>query len=384
MHIIRKIMLIIMMLTCISPAVFASVMQPADIQSTMNSYLKENNIPGAAVVVISNGKAATYLFGVANKEKGTPVTKDTIFELGSISKVFTSLLLAEQVDGAKMQLNDLVTDYVPNLSDSFDDITLLNLATHTSGLPNGVPENIKTPAQLNDYLSNYSSEEFADDHWQYSNFGIGLLGMALANQAHKNLNDMYISYILKPLHMQPIGIAVPEKLKKNSAQGYTAMGEAAQPISNSILAGAFAVKASIDDMQKFLAASIGLSNTPEFILYPMRLTQINYVVLNDEEQGLGWEIHPISTENRGTLLQAKPLNVSTPEPIHEMDDKAKYNGDKLIDKTGATTGFRAYIAVIPNQQSGIVILTNRSSEDPSIVDVGRKILFNEKENTTND
>lgn len=380
MQIIKKIMLIIILLYGFCVSAFAAVMQPADIQSTMNAYIKENNISGAAVVVIANGKTATYLFGVANKEKAAPVTKDTIFELGSISKVFTSLLLAEQVDGAKMQLNDLVTDYIPNLSDSFDDITLLNLATHTSGLPNGVPGNIKTLAQLNDYLSNYTSDEFASDHWQYSNFGIGLLGMALANQAHKNINDLYISYILKPLHMQPIGITVPEKLKKNVAQGYTAAGEVAPPVANGVLASAFAMKASIDDMQKFLSAAIGLQNTPEFILYPMRLTQINYVVLPDEEQGMGWEMHPISTDNMSTLLHAKPLNITNPEPIKEMDDKAKYNGDKLIDKTGFTAGFRAYIALIPNQQSGIVILTNRSSDDPSIVDVGRKILLQDASN----
>lgn len=361
-------MRLLFILFCLFNIHTAMAISADEIKSTMNAYMKKNSIPGAAVVVISNGKPSHYFFGVANKEKNTPITKDTIFELGSITKIFTSLLLAEQVDSAKLQLDDLLTDYVPNLSDSFDDVSLLNLATHTSGLSTNVPDTIKTPAELNSYLENYSSEEFADDHFQYSNVGMGLLGMALANQAHKSLNDLYIAQILKPLHMQPIGIVVPSSLANNIAQGYTPENQPALPVSDVILAGEGAAKASSEDMQKFLSAAIGLPGTPSSILYPMRLTQVSYLDLPDGEQGLGWSIHDVSAP-------VKPFNYFGKEAIVEKGDKAIYDGNKLIDKSGATDGFRAYIALIPNKKSGIVILANRSSTDTSIVTVGRKILL---------
>ena len=345
------------------------------VKQTITDYMNKNHIPGVAVEIYTNGKPDSYYFGYANQDKKTPITKNTIFELGSITKIMTSLLLAQEVDTATVQFSDSITNFMPELPNAYEDITLLNLATHTSGLPFDVPDNLNSLAQLHSYLPTFTPGHSADETWTYSNFGMGMLGYALESVTHKNFNQMYIGKIMKPLNMQPIALTVPERYKRFYAQGYDKNGNPIQPASLGIFPTAYGIKASAGDMQKFLGAAIGLQGTPERILYPMRMTQAVYVRVPDKLQGLGWQIHAITPADIQELLHIERKKNSRNLPVEEIYEKPTFNGDSLIDKTGSTNGFRCYIALIPNKKTGIVILTNRAMNDNSIVETGREILF---------
>lgn len=344
------------------------------VKQAISAFMEKNNIPGVAVELYVDGIPHSYYFGYANEEKKTLVSQKTIFEIGSISKVMTSLLLAEEIDWSKMQLNDSITKYIEDLPPSFEKISLKNLATHTAGLAANIPTAIKTEDDLNTYLTKITLLHTPNKQWLYSNIGIGLLGEAIVKLSNKDINKLYVKQILSPLGMQPIGTLVPKKLQANYAQGYDAEGKPAPALNFDLLSAAASVKASANDMQRFLRAAIGLPGTPEKIFYPMRLTQTAYVALPGQLQGLGWHIHPITTNNMRALLNVNALEQG-PVKVGEMIEKPTYDGNALIDKTGTTAGFRAYIALIPNKKSGIVILTNRYATDKAIISAGREILF---------
>lgn len=380
MKIIGKIIIITLSLVsaCIAAEIPTNPVPAEEIKQEITALMEENHIPGVAVELYIDGKPQSYYFGYAKPAKQVPVTKNTIFELGSISKVMTSLLLAQAVDAAKMQLNAPVMQYLPNLSTDFDDVSLKDLATHTAGVPFNIADNIKTQSELDNFLSHFSYETMSEEKWIYSNLGIGLLGNAIEHATHQNINNLYRQQILSPLHMQLIGLTVPAKLAGNYAQGYTEEGtEAPRCCSTSLLPAAGQMKASANDMQRFLSAAIGLPGTPETILYPMRLTQSAFVELpNAVMQGLGWQVHPLDKKHVQGLLDASDVqDLMKSIDVVDVYKKPLYSGDVLIDKTGMTNGFRTYIAVIPNKKTGIVILANKAVKGPAIVKSARKILF---------
>lgn len=342
----------------------------------MTAFMKENNIPGAAVEIYVDGKPRSYYFGYANQEKQTSVTKNTIFEVGSISKILTSLLLAQSVDAAKVQLTDPITKFMPGLpEDKFKNVSLRSLATYTSGLPFNTPDSIKDQTELQNYFKGAALSYSADDKWIYSNVGIGMLGMALESATHQNYNQLYRTQILTPLKMQPIALVVPKKLEQFYAQGYGNNDEPVKPAELGLFPTAYGIKLSGSDMQNFLSAAIGLPGAPDKIFYPMRLTQTAFVRLSDRSQGLGWQIHSLRPDRISSLLQAaQPISLQ-PLSIVEVLEKPIYNGYALIDKTGTTNGFRAYIAVIPERKSGIAIMINKNIPNNKLVDSARKILL---------
>lgn len=366
----------------ISLSAYAAAETPTDpnmemVNQTVNQFIKKNNIPGIAIETYVDGVPHSYYFGYANLEKKTPITKNTIFEIGSISKVMTCIILAQEIDFAKLNLDDEVTKYVPNLSESFDDISLKDLATYTSGLPFSVPKDIKTKSELEKYLSTVVITDEVGSEWKYSSFGMGLLGYVLEDSMHKNYDQIYRNRILNPLGMQPqITLTVPAVLQKFYAHGYDKDGKPVAHFEPQIFPAAGGLKASAGDMQRFLSAAIGLPGTPERLFYPIRMTQSAYIKTPDFLGGLAWLIHPIKSDDDIISLLDVPEKMNFGPLTAETNlDKVVFDGNALIDKTGTTDGFRSYIAVIPNKKSGIVILTNRNISNKEIVGLGRELLF---------
>jgi beta-lactamase class C len=177
--------------------------------------------------------------------------------------------------------------------------------------------------------------------------------------------------------MQEIGLRVPEALKKNYPQGFSSAGKAVpHEFASNLFPAAYGMKASGQDMIQFLKAALGLPGTPTKIKNSMRLTETPFYKIGGAEQGMAWEIHPLTSENKDDLLNPPKEMTLGPLPAKALDqNEQQFNGNALIDKTGATNGFRSYIALIPNQKSGIVILTNRYVSNREIVKTGRTILF---------
>lgn len=365
--------LFLLMSVMLTTSVYALTTEQV-VNDVMQTYLQKNEVPGAAVIVYVDGKPSAFYYGVADKETKKPITKDTIFELGSITKVMTSLVMAQEVDFAKIKLKEPVNKYIPTLPASFGGITMRSLATHTSGLPFKAPPSVKTRAEWEKYAADWKPEQAVDTSYIYSNIGIGLIGQALETVTHQSFNQLYRAKILEPLGMQPIAMTVPKKLEEFYAKGYSDQGVPLPPETLGLFPAAGDMKASADDMGKFLSAAIGLPTTPESIFYPMRMTQTAYVEAGSTDLGLGWEIHDITSESLKLLLNGSGLGTQ-PAAVSAVYDEPKFDGNALIDKTGSTEGFRAYIAVIPNKKTGIVILTNRRVTGNAIMLTGRQILF---------
>jgi beta-lactamase class C len=349
------------------------------VKSNVMPFMRINKIPGVAVSIYLNGVPHNYYFGYANLTTQQPVTGNTIFEIGSITKLFTSLLLAEEVKAGRVNLEKNVDTILPDFSASlkaFHSITLEQLATHTSGLPFDVSPNVKTREQLVRHLRWWHFPLPNMHSWIYSNVGMGLLGNSLEALTGQSFNDLYRRNILAPLGMQEIGINVPEALVSEYAQGYRTDGSPAPRVNLAAREASGSIKASATDMSRFLAAAMGLPGTPDFILSSMRLTQTPFVQLPTFEQGLGWQIYALNNKKIASMLRPPALMHVGPIPSKPVFILSRhFDSDHLFDKTGTTAGFRAYIALIPNRKTGIVILTNRRVSDPALLGTARRILF---------
>lgn len=160
----------------------------ADIDAIIQPLMQKYGVPGMAIAVSVEGKQQFYHYGVASKQTGKPITNQTLFEIGSLSKTFTATLAAYANDEGKLSFAEPASRYLPELRGSaFDHVSLLNLATHTSGLPLFVPDEVTNDAQLMAYYKQWQPSQPAGSTRVYSNLGIGMLGMITA----KSLNQPF-------------------------------------------------------------------------------------------------------------------------------------------------------------------------------------------------
>lgn len=366
----------------------------AYIDQTMSNFMQQYAVPGIAVAVYDNGVTHTYTYGVVNTNTKKPVTTNTLFEMGSITKLMTTLLIAQgasrivhyQADAdipPQLKLDGVLPTYLPAYAQNpvFKTITLLNLATFTASLPMELSANIKTDTQIFAYIESWKPPYPIGTEWQYSNMSIGILGAVLQSQYHQPLGAIYQQMIFAPLHMNSSGILLSTQQEARLAQGYTDAGKPTPPAQYGFFPSAYAMKSTITDMSKFLAAAVGAPNTNPEIEIGMQVAQAPRAKLaNGVLQGMGWQLTSL---NDPELLNApKEMNMG-PMPVTWLPaDKQQYDPNWLIDKTGATDGFRAYIAVIPAKQKGIVIMMNRYVSNGAIVDLGRQLLMQEKSSSS--
>lgn len=379
-----KVFILMFSILVLNPAFAADPMQ-----DKLGAWMKRNGIPGAAVEIYSNGKRTSYYLGYADKDKKTPVKETTIFEIASITKVFTTVLLADQLIKGIMKLDDPVTQYVSDLPASsknkLDQITLEHLATHTSGLPFNVPRPINSRQKLLSFFTRWKNLTPPGSKWLYSNVNMGLLGFSLEKVTHKSIYELYDEKILKPLGMYSSGAMISKELEPYYAQGYKMDGTPAPrrnikewmspPNSDWIFPATGSLKSSPHDMFIFLKAALRVPGTPQHIADAMKLTQTTYVETPRFDQGLAWIIHPEAMKNKIKLLNLKPK--AGPYPA-SASNNATYDGSALMEKTGASGGFRAYIGVIPNQQTGVVLMVNRYITSAELIKMGRELALSQK------
>jgi CubicO group peptidase (beta-lactamase class C family) len=303
----------------------------------------------AAAVIDENG-TRFISFGKMNSTPDAKRTdENTVFEIGSITKVFTGILLAEAVKRGEVKLNDPVSKYLPDTvkmpSRNGREITLLDLTTHTSGLPslptNFKPADNKNPyadysvQQMYEFLSGYTLTRDIGEQSAYSNLGVGLLGHVLALKAGRSYEELVKARILMPLGMKDTSIILSPEIRSRTAQGFTADGEPASLWDLPTLAGAGALRSTAKDMAKFIAANMHLTKsglTASFDVSHKPQRDVNAKM----KVGMGWHIMAGST------------------------------GD-IIWHNGGTGGFRTYAGFSPTLKRGIVVLSNSSV---SVDDIG--------------
>lgn len=272
-----------------SLAVFSMMSMPA------NAGLLPERVKNAAQERVAAGTYQTLVFGVVDGDKSEVVSfgklgeakapnGDTVYEIGSITKTFTATLLAQAVLFGRVTLDTPVAQLLPDFkipSRGGKEITLDDLATQHSGLPrmpaNFLPKNPANPyadydaAKLKAFLAGYELGRDPGAAYEYSNLGFGLLGYALAQLKRTTYRAMTEAEILKPLGMTMSGTALTEAMRAHLAPGHLYTGEAANNWDFDALAGAGAIRSTVNDMLRYLKANMGIEQSP--LAAAMKLAQ---------------------------------------------------------------------------------------------------------------
>jgi beta-lactamase class C len=195
----------------------------AVVAGAVRPLMAHEEIPGMAIGVVSDGQIYIFNYGVASKATGKPVTGHTLFEIGSVTKTFTATLASyAQLEG-RLSLADPVSKYLPALRGStFDEVSLLNLGTHTSGgLPLQVPESVTNDDQLISYFQNWKPTHAPGTYRTYSNPSIGLLGRITEKCLNESYSTLMEGRLFPALGLKDTYIDVPAGRMDDYAEGYT-------------------------------------------------------------------------------------------------------------------------------------------------------------------
>lgn len=296
--------------------------------------------------VIAHGRAA----------KGEPrvVTGDTVFEIGSVTKVFTALLLSDAVVRREVSLDDAVAGLVPGwkVPEKGRPITLRDLAMHVSGLPrlpsNMAPKDPNNPyadytvEQLRTFLATYELPRSVGERYEYSNLGGGLLGHVLARRAGTSYEDLVESTVTRPLGMASTHITLRPEMRERLAAGYSPTLEPATNWDLPTLAGAGALRSTVNDLLTFLSAALGYTPTPLARAFAQMTAAPRPTGAPNLDIALAWHVFTA-------------------------------NGRVVYWHNGGTAGYRSFIGFDPARRMGVVVLSN-SGSPVGVDDIGRHLL----------
>jgi D-alanyl-D-alanine-carboxypeptidase/D-alanyl-D-alanine-endopeptidase len=327
----------------------------AEIKSVLQDRIDVARKSVSIVVGLVDEKGTRIIsYGKPNKNSDQTVNGDSVFEIGSATKVFTATLLADMVERGQVSLNDPISKYLPKSvktpTRNGREITLLDLSTQTSSLPrlpgNFSPKDPQNPyadytvAQMYEFLSGYTLTRDIGSRYEYSNLGVGLLGHVLTLRAGKVYEILVRTRICQPLKMNSTGIRLTPEMQKRLATGHNAV---LLPVPNwdlPTLAGAGALRSTVNDMLKFVAANLGLNKSRLFPAMQMTHQSRHDTGVPDLEIGLNWHI-------------------------------LKKFGSVIVWHNGGTGGYHSFIGFDQKQRKGVVVLSNSTND---IDDIGRHLL----------
>lgn len=355
---------------------------PADrlkalVDAAVQPVMKANDIPGLAVAISLKGKPHYFSYGLASKEDGRQVTPETLFEIGSVSKTFTATLAGYALAQDKMRLDDRASQHWPALQGSrFDGISLLDLATYTAGgLPLQFPDSVqKDQAQIRDYYRQWQPTYAPGSQRRYSNPSIGLFGYLAARSLGQPFERLMEQQVFPALGLEQTHLDVPEAALAQYAQGY---GKDDRPLRvgpGPLDAEGYGVKTSAADLLRFVDANLHPERLDRPWAQALDATHRGYYKVGDMTQGLGWEAYdwPISLK-RLQAGNSTPMALQ-PHRIARLPAPQALEGQRLLNKTGSTNGFGAYVAFVPGRDLGLVILANRNYPNAERVKIAYAIL----------
>lgn len=324
----------------------------ADIDAEVSKFVKLGQATGLLVGVYKDGKPFVKGYGTTGNDVNSIPGAATIFQIGSISKLFTASLLQILCDEGVVRMDATLGELIGRskpLSQAAQQVTLRQLVTHTSGFPS-IPKSLGLKASKASKMAgdvdplldpfSYLGPQFVFEYlataedkrkpgrFEYSNFGMGLLGHVLEVVTEKDFESLVVEKILAPLGMKATGITLTPELKEHLAQGYTPKGAPTRIWTFAALAGAGAFYSNAQDMLKFVRANVDDGGPTSESLRKMHEPQFG------GDTGIGW-IQP-------TFL-----------------DKFFGNGN-IVWHNGMVYGYASYLSIDAQTRTGIVILTNKA------------------------
>ncbi|TBU77003.1 class C beta-lactamase [Phytopseudomonas daroniae] len=346
------------------------------VDANIRPLMQEYDIAGMAVAITHNGQAHYFNYGVARLDDQQPVTSDTLFEIGSLSKTLTATLAALAQATGKLALSESAGQHLPELrGSSLEHTSLLDLGTYTAGgLPLQFPDSVTDQDSMFAYYQQWQPEHNAGAYRRYSNPSIGLLGLLAARSMGQQFPALMEGTLFPALGMRQSYIQVPATQMSRYAYGYAQDNQAVRVTPGMLDAEAYGVKTNARDMLRFVQANLNPTRLSLDLQHAIATTQTGYYRIGEMTQGLGWERYPypISLERLQTgnspamALEAQKATLLTP-PKFEPDTS-------LFNKTGSTNGFGAYAVFVPGHDLGLVLLANRNYPNAARVKAAHAIL----------
>ena len=300
---------------------------------------------------VENGKFQSLFVGIVDEDgtdyfyygniekEGLSIDESTIFEIGSVTKVFTSLVLADMVEKGELNLDDPIDKFLPEHvnapSRNGKNITLLDLATHTSGLPRWPDDFPLTDAEeqldfdrdeMYDYISNVELSRDIGSQYEYSNIGVSLLGHILSLQSNQSYEDLIKERVFDKFGMKNTCIKQCDSLRDKFANPHLMWFPSSEINLSDDLAGAGEIRSSGKDMLEFLSYAMNLKDSD--LINSFKISQEPRQKVDENiSVGLGWHT-------------------------------TQKDSQTVIWHNGATNGFASFVGFDPESNHGVVVLTN--------------------------
>ncbi len=339
----------------------ASAAIEQSVAQTIRPLMEREGIPGVAVGVVLNGQTHVFAYGVVSRATGKPITADTLFEVGSVTKTFTATLAPyAQVEG-RLSLADPASKYLPILRGShFDEVSLLHLGTHTpGGLPLQVPGEVTDDDQLMRYFERWQPAYAPSTYRTYSNPGIGLLGVCVAKSMGEDFAALVESKLFPALGLKNTFLTVPATRSDDYAQGYTDKDAPVRMTPGILEAETYGIRTTAGDLLRFVEANLGMLALDGKWQRAITNTHTGYYQVGGMTQDLVWEQYQDPVQLPTLLAGNSDDVILKPHPVTKLDPPLPPREDVLINKTGSTNGFSTYVAFVPARKLGIVLLANR-------------------------
>lgn len=314
----------------------------AEIAAAIKSRVEAKKAVGIVVATIEpDGSTSMAAFGDPGPG-AKPLDGDSVFEIGSITKVFTATLLADMADRGEVKLDDPVAKYLPPdvrvPERNGRKITLIDLSTQSSGLPR-MPDNLRpadfknpyadyTAEQMFEFLGRYQLTRDIGAEFEYSNLGVGLLGQALSRRAGKSYEALVTERILAPLHMDHSGITLTPWMQEHLAKGHDASGAVTSNWDIPAFAGAGALRSTMNDMLKFARANL--------------------------DPG-GGRLQRAMQQTHTARHPAGAMSIGMNWLIRRVNDR------EVVWHNGGTGGYRTWIGFDKTRKVAAIVLTNSST-----------------------
>ncbi|MES1150802.1 MAG: serine hydrolase, partial [Dongia sp.] len=265
------------------------------VDAAVKPVIANYEIPGSAVGVTIDGARTFVEYGIAAKQTGVAVTRDTLFELGSISKTFTATLATLAELEGKLSLSDTVGQHLPELEGHpIGDVRLVDLGTHTGGgFPLQLPAGVNTDAQLMDWYRAWQPKYPAGAMRTYANPSIALLGIVTARAMGADFQSLAEQRLFPALGLKRTFIAVPKAEMAAYAWGTNGQGKQVRVGADPIMTEAYGVRSNAVDMLAFLEANMGLGTMAnpgaDLIAQAVTATHTGYYRAGPFIQDLIWE-----------------------------------------------------------------------------------------------
>ncbi len=287
------------------------------IKQSFQPLMEKYQVPGMAIGIIHNGKKYENYYGLQYNNASKQIDGNTIFELGSVSKIFTATAGGYAKNQKKLSFEDTPGKYWHALKKSeINKVSLLELVTYTSGnLPLQFPDHVKTDEQVLEYFQNWHIKRTPGQYRQYSNPSIGLFGEIVARSMKTDFTSLLENVIFPKFNLKHTYVNIPESQKVHYAFGYDQMNNPIRVSSGALDAPAYGVKSTLPDMLNFLDANLNPEKMNPDFQKAILETHKGYYKLGNMTQALGWEIfsYPTSLEilqesnSEKVIMQANPV-----------------------------------------------------------------------------